>query len=336
MAEKGTTYGGVDLGGTKVQAVVVDERNEIVGEARRPTPTTGGPADVVAEMAKTMQEAASATGLETTALAGIGVGAPGATDFATGTLSHAPNLPGWDGSYPLGPALSERLGAPVFLGNDVGVAVDAEFELGAGKPYRSIVGIWWGTGVGGGIILNGQHWRGRGAAGEFGHMCVRLGGRAEPNGLVGTIEAYAGRAAMEEHARRLVAKGAKTELFEIMEKKGRTRLASGVWAEALDRGDQMAVKLIGRAIEVLGAGAASVANLLDFEAIVIGGGLGTRLGQPYADLIAEAMEPHLFQRDKPPAVLTAALGDLGGAMGGALLAKTSSAERRTQRAPVTA
>jgi len=86
------------------------------------------------------------------------------------------------------------------LGNDVGVAVDAEFRLGAGKPFHSILGIWWGTGVGGGLVLDGRRWVGRGAAGEFGHTVVKLGGRAEPKGLRGTVEAYAGRAAMEARA----------------------------------------------------------------------------------------------------------------------------------------
>ena len=109
-----------------------------------------------------------------------------------------------------------------------------------------------------------------------------------------------------------------------MEHKGRTRLSSGVWASALEKEDELAIHLIDRAIEVLGAGIASVVNLLDLEAIVVGGGLGTRLGQPYADRIADAMRPHLLVPDRAPSVHTAALGDLGGAIGGALLAKEMS------------
>jgi glucokinase len=327
MAASETTYGGIDLGGTKIQAVVVDAGNEILGQARLATPTTGGPPDVVAAMAEALEQAAEAAGLVTGALAGVGVGAPGAADTETGVLAHAPNLPGWQGEYPLARALGARVGAPVVLGNDVGVAVGAEFELGAGKAYRSMVGVWWGTGVGGGIILEGSHWRGRGAAGEIGHMVVKLGGRTEPNGLEGTIEAYAGRAAMELRARRLAERGAKTKLFRIMEKKGRTRLASGVWAEALEQKDPVAVRLVDQAIAALGAGAASVVNLLDVEAVVVGGGLGTRLGQPYADRIADAMQPALFRRETPPAVVAAELGDLGGAIGGALLARSSPAPR---------
>ena len=106
-----------------------------------------------------------------------------------------------------------------------------------------------------------------------------------------------------------------------MEKRGRTRLQSGIWARALEREDPLAVKLIDRAVEALGAGVASVVNVLDVETVVIGGGLGSRLGEPYVERIREAMLPHLFVSDRPPAVRPAALGDLGGAIGASLLVK---------------
>jgi glucokinase len=323
-----TMRGGIDLGGTKIQAVVVDDGGTVLGEARQQTPTQGTKSDVIRGLADTVSAAAQAAGVETSNLAGVGVGAPGATDLEAGTLGHASNLPGaWTDPYPLAAELSDLIGSPVSLGNDVGVAVDAEFHLGAGTPYRSMFGVWWGTGVGSGLILNGERWLGRGAAGEFGHTIVRLGGAHEVGAmkLRGTVEAYAGRAAMEAKARHAVEKdGKKTKLFHIMEHKGRTRLSSGVWASALEKEDKVAIHLIDRAVEVLGAGIASVVNLLDLEAIVIGGGLGTRLGQPYADRIADAMRPHLLVPDRAPPVHTAALGDLGGAIGGALLAKKMS------------
>src|SRR6185437_15272570 len=113
----------------------------------------------------------------------------------------ARNLPDWEGSFELGPALSRELGTSATLGNDVQVATDAEFELGAGKPYRSLLGVFWGTGVGGGIILDGKPWLGRGGAGEIGHMVVKMGGAKCPCGRHGCLEAYAGRAAMEHKAR---------------------------------------------------------------------------------------------------------------------------------------
>lgn len=320
-----TMRGGIDLGGTKIQAVVVDDGGTVTGAARRETPTEGTKSDVIRAMADTVSAAARAAGIEPSNLNAVGVGAPGATDLEAGTLGHASNLPGgWAEPYPLGAELSGLIGTPVALGNDVGVAVDAEFHLGAGAPYQSMFGVWWGTGVGSGLILNGERWLGRGAAGEFGHTIVRLGGAREVGAmnLRGTVEAYAGRAAMEARARHAVEKKReKTRLFRIMEHKGRTRLSSGVWASALEKDDELAIHLIDRAVKVLGAGIASVVNLLDLEAVVVGGGLGTRLGQPYADRIAHAMRPHLLVQDEAPPVHTAALGDLGGAIGAALLAK---------------
>jgi len=327
MADRNGNRGGIDLGGTKIEAVVVDRKNAVRGQARQPTPTAGGPADVVAAMAATLGEAAAAAGVETGSLLGVGVGAPGPIDSAAGILLQATNLPGWSDPYPLGPELSAQCGAPVALGNDVGVAVAAEFELGAGRDDDSFLGVWWGTGVGGGIYLDGRPWHGRGAAGEIGHVVVRMGRRREPSGLRlrGTMEAYAGRAAMEARARRLVERGQKTKLFSIMEAKGKTRLASGVWAKALREDDHMAVTLIDDAVRAIGAAAASTVNLLDLGLVVVGGGLGSRLGQPYADRIGEAMQPHLLQPAKAPRIVVAELGDLGGAIGAALLAKNSSA-----------
>ena len=271
-------------------------------------------------MAAAMTEAASIAGIETDALAGVGVGSPGDVDTARGTVSSARNLPGWAGEFALGAELEQALGTRTWLGNDVQVATDAEAVLGAGRRYRSLLGVFWGTGVGGGIVLDGRPWTGRGAAGEIGHVVVRIGGERCGCGRRGCMEAYAGRAAMERRARAAHKKGAKTDLFKIMEERGRTRLMSGIWARALKRGDPLATRLVDEAIEALGAGVASTQNVLDVEAIVLGGGLGVRLGEPYAQRIAAAMLPHLFDDVHPPAMHVAELGDLGGAIGAALLA----------------
>jgi glucokinase len=313
---------GVDLGGTKVQAVVVNDRFVVQGQARRATPTTGGPAAVIAEVAAAVRDAAEAAGTETSALTGVGVGAPGAVDSEAGTVAEAGNLPDWQEPFAFRPALEKALNARVVLANDVEVAVEAEFRLGAGKPYSSLLGVFWGSGIGGGMVLDGKSWRGRGAAGEIGHMVIRRNGARCPCGRRGCVEAYAGRTAMERRARKLVNQGgARTELFEIMEQRGRERLTSAVWAHALEKGDGLAVQLIDRAVAALGAGVASALNLLDVEAVVIGGGLGVRLGEPYLERIGTAMMPHLFVRDRPPAMILAALGDLGGAIGAARLVK---------------
>jgi glucokinase len=311
--------GGLDLGGTKIQAAVVDEDGKVLGEDRRPTPTEGGPQDVVDEMAAALRTAAQAAGVAPGELQGVGVGSPGEVDERRGTVTSARNLPGWEGEFPVADALSAELGVPVAVGNDVQVATEAEFHLGAASAFPSLLGVFWGTGVGSGIILHGEPWLGRGAAGEFGHMVVKLDGARCTCGRRGCVEAYAGRGAMELRARRRQAKGEKTDLFAIMEKRGRTRLTSAVWAKALDKGDRMAVELIDEAVAALAAGIASAINLIDVEAVIIGGGLGLKLGEPYVERLREAMLPHLFVDQHPPTVALAELGDLGGAVGAALL-----------------
>jgi len=312
--------GGIDLGGTKIQAVVVDDDHAVLGEERRPTPTSGGPADVAAALAEALAAAAAAAGVEMAALSGVGVGSPGEIDVAKGMVTQARNLPDWEGSYAVGPELAKLVGAPVALGNDVNVATDAEAELGAGREFSSMLGVFWGTGVGGGIVLDDRLWEGRGAGGELGHVVVRIGGRHCPCGRRGCLEAYAGRGAMEARARKLVDEGRDTKLFHLMEKHGRDRLTSGIWSRALDRDDALAREIVTEAVDALGAGVASAVNLLDVEAVIVGGGLGVRLGEPYREHIEAAMLPHLFSDDNPPAVRLAALGDLGGAIGAALLA----------------
>ncbi len=311
--------GGIDLGGTKIQTAIVDATGGVVGQSRRPTPTSGGPQDVADEMAAALKEAAAEAGIETGALAGVGVGSPGDTDERTGVVSGARNLPGWEGSFPLAEALKAALGTEVRVGNDVQVATEAEFHLGAGREFQSLIGVFWGTGVGGGLVLDGKPWLGRGAAGEIGHMVVKRDGAKCPCGRKGCMEAYAGRGAMETEARREHEEGTKTDLFKLMHKHEKDRLTSGIWQRALDHGDHLAEKLVDRAIEALGTGIASAVNLLDPEAVIVGGGLGVRFGERYMGALTKEMDKHLFVDERPPAVRVASLGDLGGAIGASLL-----------------
>ena len=234
--------GGLDLGGTKIQAVVTNGESTVLGKARRETPRKGGPEAVVFELAEALRAALDDAGVEPMGLAGIGVGAPGSIDVETGSVLQVANIEGWDAPFPLGPTLAEELGRPVRIGNDVNVAVDAEHRFGAGRGLDSFLGVFWGTGVGGGIVMDGRKLTGRGSAGEIGHVCSKPGGRRCNCGLEGCVEAYAGRWALEERAREL-AKERPTVLFELMEKRGRDRLTSGVWLRALQAGDELAEEL---------------------------------------------------------------------------------------------
>src|SRR5205823_295167 len=137
-----------------------------------------------------------------------------------------------------GPAVADGLGVPVFVGNDVQVATEAEFHLGAGRDYDSLLGVFWGTGVGGGLILSGKPWLGRGAAGEIGHTVVKVNGALCPCGRRGRLEAEAGRGGEGAKARRRVEKGKQSDLVRLMEGRGRNRLTGPVLAHALEREDK--------------------------------------------------------------------------------------------------
>ncbi len=309
---------GLDLGGTKIQAVVTAGADRVLGSARRETPRTGGGQAVVLELSEALRAALDDAQIELMGLSGVGVGAPGSVDPAGGTVAQVPNIEGWDAPFSLGQALAEEIGRPVAVGNDVSVAVEAERRFGAGRGYDSFLGVFWGTGVGGGIVVDGRILTGRGSAGEIGHVCSKPGGRRCNCGLQGCVEAYAGRGALEERAREL-AKERKTILFELMEKRGRDRLTSGVWLRALQAGDKLAQELIERAVQALGVGIGAAVTLLDVEAVVIGGGLGERLGEEWLVKIEQAAHEHTFFRDSPVYV-NASLGDLGGAIGASLIA----------------
>lgn len=311
----------MDVGGTKIQSAAMRTK-KVVGGHRAGTPLTGAK-DVATAIGDAVAKALADAGAQLGDLMAVGIGAPGAIDTEAGTVSSSPNLPGFQEAQPvaLGAMVTEALGGvPVKLDNDVRVAILGEWKRGAGRGYRNLLGVWVGTGVGGGLVLDGKLYQGQGAAGEIGHMIVKPGGRVCSDGRRGHLEAYAGRGQMEVQARRLVKEGHKTDLFDIMAKRGRTRLSSGVWAVALEKKDKMARELVDDAVEALGVGLASVQNLLALEAIVIGGGLGDRLGPTFVDRIRDAMGPLLFVPEQPPALLSSEFRDLSGAVGAAVLA----------------
>jgi len=310
---------GVDLGGTKIQVVAVANRR-VVGEARHPTPRTDAAA-VMEEIVAAAREATSAAGGTEADVRAVGIGTPGTVDPATGHVSGSTNVPGFMDDVALGPTVSRALGGvAVTVDNDVRVAAMGEFRRGAGRPYKDLLGVFVGTGVGGGLILGGRLRRGRGSAGEIGHTSVKIGGRECPCGQRGHLEAYAGRLSIERAARRKHEEGEHTVLFDIMKHKGRDRVTSSVVADALERGDELTLSLIDQAVDALGVALANAQNTLDLEAIIVGGGLGDRLGLPFVRRVEEALLPHLHVQDHPPAVLPTELRDLSGAVGAAVVA----------------
>ena len=303
---------GIDLGGTKTLAVLVDD-GVVVEKAKRPTPRVGSPDDVLDTMAKV----AASVDPDATATA-IGIGAPGPVVPGTGVLPAAPNLPGWDRGVPVAGLMSERLGGrPVVVGNDVNVGTLAEHRLGAGKGVDDLLGVFAGTGVGAGLILDGRLREGpRGLAGEIGHIFVAFRDLAQQvEGLGrGELEDYAGREALE---RRVEAAGAPdNEAMLALRTDG--RLKSKAWATAIEMNDPLARRLVDQAASALATAMASVITILDIELVVLGGGFAERLGEPFRLRVEAEVAERAFAGITAP-VVRARLGDAGGAIGAALL-----------------
>jgi glucokinase len=311
---------GVDLGGTNIATVVLDEDDEVLGEAKLKTPRTGDRAGVVEVVGASVHSALGEADLELEDAISIGIGSPGVV--VDGTVGGASNVPGFLERFSLAQMVTEHLGLPVRVANDVTAAAVAEHRVGAGRGTRDLLCVWVGTGVGGGLILDGRPYEGgRGGAGEFGHMVVRQDGAVCPCGRRGCVEAYAGRRAMALAAERAVAAGTATVLFDVMEEKGKAHATSGVFRAALDRGDTLVADLLDDAVEALGAGLASAVNLLDVDAVVLGGGLADKLGERFRYRVDAATRPHLFLHPPRIELIAAELGDRAGAIGAGILAR---------------
>ncbi len=185
-------YAGVDLGATKIEVVVTGADLVPAAQARAATPLRGGPPAVVTAIKAAVEEALAAS--PHASLTAVGAGVPGQVDDSTGAVAKSPNIRGWTASYPLRAELGDKLGVPVAVDNDVRTALLGEHRLGAAAPYGDVLAVWFGTGVGGALLLDGVVRRGRlGACGEIGHACASPGGRRCACGRRGCLEAYAGR-----------------------------------------------------------------------------------------------------------------------------------------------
>jgi glucokinase len=310
---------GIDLGGTNAYAVVLDD-SEVLGHAKRKTPIDGDRADVLKMLGKVARDALDDAGLEASETVAAGIGTPGVV--IDGTVGGASNVPGFDERFDLAAALGEALELPVRVTNDVTAAAVGEYELGGGRGATNLLAVFAGTGVGGGLILDGRPFEGsHGGAGEFGHVVIRQGGAVCPCGRRGCVEAYAGRRSMELAAERALAAGERTVLFEVMEDKGKPRATSGVFRTALERGDRLVADLLDDCIDALAAGIASAVNLLDLDRVVLGGGLADKLGESFRARVDAAMQPQLFLVPPRVELVAATLGDEGGAVGAAWLAR---------------
>ena len=320
---------GVDLGGTKILAAVVDPQGNIVGRSKRKTlpssATNPDPPLVADRIAVAVQEAVAAANLSMASVKGVGASAPGPVKVDTGWVHKAANLPGWDNGYDLGPELSKRLQLPVVVDNDVNLGTLGEAVYGAGQGYADLIGIFVGTGIGGGVIFGGRLRRGfRWGAGEIGHMTVAIGGPLCGCGERGHVEAFASRGAISRRLAEAIAAGEATALTV---KQGGV-IASGEIRRAIDAGDPLTQRVLADAEETLGIFIASLVNLLDPQCVVLGGGLVEGLGQPYVTAVAKHAFAHFFLRDDMDKVkiVQAGLGDDATVLGASVLARNVKAK----------
>jgi glucokinase len=314
---------GVDLGGTKMHAAAVDENGTLLHDEREKTLPEEGADAVIGRIADLCRRITLALNVPHDQLRAVCIGVPGGVNDATGVVDKAPNLK-WE-KVPLGPTLSSMLGGTkVFLDNDVRVAVLGEHAYGCGRGTQTMVGIFVGTGIGGGVVIDGKmHMGTRGVAGELGHMILDPKGPKCPCGKRGCAEALASRTSMERDVRALIDDGKKSRVLKIMKKGGRVRLTSSVIAAALEKKDPVMVKVMRRAQHHIGVLVSNVVNLLDPEVVVIGGGIAERLGDQFVGPIREAAyERLLVQRDHEHVkILATQLKENAAPMGAAFIAR---------------
>lgn len=322
MAQKKEIMVGVDLGGTSVKALAVNRKNKILAMEKKKTAAGSKAQGLIQEIVSLVEKTATAAGMKVKALAAVGIGAPGAIDIRRGTVVEAPNL-GWK-NVPLAAELKKHLGVPVVLDNDVNVGVIGEHALGAGERVNELVGIFVGTGIGGGIISKGEIYEGsNGWAGEVGHTVLLMDGPVCSCGHRGCAEALASRTAMERDARDAIKSGRKSAIPRIMKERGKDRITSSVIQAALAEKDPVMTEVMERAQYCLGILVANVVNTLDPERVVIGGGIAERLGSDFTNPIRRTAYEYFLhpQAAKRTQIVLSTLGDNAGALGAVVLAR---------------
>ena len=322
MAEATKDYVvGVDLGGTKILSGVFSHSLECIGTAKLSTKSSRGVDKVVERIARAAQDAVDEADLTFKQVAGVGIGAPGAVDFDAGTVIFAPNLEGWK-EIPLKKELEKVLGVPVFVENDCNVCALGVYVAELKSKPRSMVGIFVGTGIGGGLVIDGELYSGFGhTAGEVGHMVLEISGPKCGCGNKGCFEALASRTAIFQQIKAGVKDGQKTLLTEMLGD-DLADLRSGDLRKAIRRGDKFVDRVIEGASEYIGIATANLVNILNPEVVVLGGGVIEALADEMMGVIVETAKDYAMPGAlKGVEIIASKLGDNAGITGAAVLAR---------------
>lgn len=335
---------GIDLGGTNINVGIVEfdrspagrggggtgrGRVRLESRVNKKTQAIQGNATVIDRVADAVRESCDLAGIGLKKVAGVGIGAPGALDPATGVVLKAPNL-GFV-NVPLAARLSKKLdGLPVYLENDVNAAAYGEWKQGAAVGASDVLAVWIGTGVGGGLILAGRLFGGgQHTAGEIGHMTLLPGA---PYGRR-SVEQNCSRTAIAERLVSLVGSGHASSLKKSIEEERKKIKDKGDFdpsklirsrhiAQAFASGDALTHRVIGESADLLGTAVAGVVTLLSLPHVVIGGGMTEALGEPFVKLIRAAVKERVFPSDlRKVQVVGTALKENAGIVGAAILAR---------------
>jgi glucokinase len=310
----------IDLGGTKIRSLVVEESGVVVAAEQRPTEAELGYAAVVERIVGSVSAALTAAEAESSELYGVGVSAPGPVDFDAGVLLEAPNLPGFH-EVRLGALLRERLGAPAYLENDANAAAVGEHRFGAGRGVRDMIYLTISTGIGGGLILNGQLYRGvDGTAGELGHVVVDERGPLHACGLRGCLEVMASGTAIGRLANEAVDRaGAEAGRSLLGGAAPLGRLTAKEVHDAAEQGDELAQWVLRQTAHSLAVGLADYINIFNPQLFVIGGSAGQIWQQLVQPAFDEARRMAFARPAATVQLLPAALHPDSGALGVAAL-----------------
>ncbi|MCL5105476.1 MAG: ROK family protein [Armatimonadetes bacterium] len=310
---------GVDLGGTNVRAAVVDRAGLIIGEARTDSRAMEGLSATIGQILLAVRGALADAHVEPSRVAGMGMGVPGTHRSAEGIVLWAPNFKGWDGVQLLAPIKAE-LGIPVFMGNDANVAAFGEYAFGAGRGAKCMVMFTLGTGIGSGLILNGEIYTGVSeTAPEIGHHIIVADGPRCGCGRYGCLEALAQRDAIIDRAARKAHLGRHTSLLEKSEHDLR-RITPAMIAEAATEGDAISIETLNETGYYIGIGVANAINILNPDKVIIGGGIAQAGELLFAPIRRTVEVNAIYAPLQACEIVPAQLGDDAGVLGGAAMA----------------
>lgn len=313
---------GIDVGGTKILAALVEANGRVLQRERISTPREKKPAIVVESILDAVRDVVAAAGAEMGSVTAVGMAIPGVVDPAAGLVVATANmnLSGME----IAPLAAEKLGVPVFLGNDVNLGTLGEKWLGTAMNARSVVGIFVGTGIGGGVVIDGKLVTGsRDSAGEIGHMVMDMRGPKCGCGAKGCFEAIASRSAMDRDIRAAIKGGRKSAIEAMVHMdKPKEPIRSGAIRKALAKGDPLVTEIVTRAAEVMGLACISISHLVDPDVLLFGGGVIEACGGFILPIVERVLRSDPIRGAKPGGkVLESSLGDDAVVLGAVALAQ---------------